>query len=133
MMFSVTVREQVMIAHSFKGALFGPAQKLHGATYVIDVTVRAGTLDENGVVMDIGAAHQVLKHALAPWAYQNLDELEEFKGINTTTEYLAKCLHDKLADVARSGGFGRNGDELASIAIVLNESHIASAGYDAPL
>lgn len=129
-MFSVTVRDHVMIAHSFRGALFGPAQALHGATYVIDARFRARELDLNGVVIDIGAAHDALKQALAPWAYRNLDDLPEFSGVNTTTEFLAKALFDRLADAARNGRLGRPGSELDSIEVVLNESHVASAGYD---
>ena len=132
-MFTVTVRDHVMIAHSFRGELFGPAQRLHGATYVVDVTIRAETLDDNGVVVDIGAAHQALKDLLDPWAYRNLDELEEFKGVNTTTEFLAKTAFDRLAAVARAGGLGRVGSELASIEVVFNESHVASAGYHGAL
>lgn len=132
-MFSVKVRDHVMIAHSFRGALFGPAQALHGATYVVDVTFRARTLDANGVVIDIGAAHQALRDTLAPWAYRNLDELPEFAGVNTTTEYLAKAVFDSLAETARSGALGRPGGELNSIEVVLNESHVASAGYAGPI
>lgn len=128
-MFSVTVRDHVMIAHSFNGALFGPAQGLHGATYVVDVTFRSRELDPNGVVIDIGAAHQALKDTLGPWAYKNLDELPEFAGINTTTEFLAKAVFDKLAATARAGLLGRPGAEVAEIEVVLNESHVASAGY----
>ena len=132
-MFTVTVRDHVMIAHSFRGAPFGPAQALHGATYVIDVTFRAKALDPNGVVIDIGAAHQALKDTLAPWAYSNLDTLPEFAGVNTTTEFLAKTVFDKLAAVARSGGLGRPAGELDSIEVVLNESHVAAAGYTGTL
>lgn len=132
-MFSVRVRDHVMIAHSFRGALFGPAQALHGATYVVDVTFRAGALDGNGVVIDIGAAHQALKDTLAPWAYKNLDELPEFAGLNTTTEFLAKAVFDRLAAAARAGALGRPGAELDSIEVVLNESHVASAGYAGPI
>lgn len=128
-MFTVTVRDHVMIAHSFQGALFGPAQRLHGATYVVDVEFQAEALDPNGVVVDIGAAHEALKAALAPWAYRNLDELEEFRGINTTTEYLAKTLFDKLAAVVRTGGLGRHAGEITGLKVVLNESHVAAAGY----
>lgn len=128
-MFSVSVRDHVMIAHSFRGPMFGPAQALHGATYVVDVTFRAPALDANGVVIDIGAAHQALKDTLAPWAYSNLDDLPEFAGVNTTTEFLAKAVFDRLAAAARAGSLGRPGDELAEIAVVLNESHVASAGY----
>lgn len=132
-MYSVTVRDHVMIAHSFRGELFGPAQGLHGATYVVDVTFRARQLDPNGVVIDIGAAHQALKDTLGPWAYTNLDELPEFAGINTTTEFLAKTVFDKLAAAARAGMLGRPGAELAEIGVVLNESHVASAGYAGPV
>ena len=132
-MFSVTVRDHVMIAHSFRGALFGPAQALHGATYVVDVTFRAAELDPNGVVIDIGAAHQALKDTLAPWAYKNLDELPEFAGVNTTTEFLAKVVFDRLAAAARSGSLGRAAGDLDSIEVVLNESHVASAGYAAAI
>lgn len=132
-MFSVTVRDHVMIAHSFRGELFGPAQALHGATYVVDATFRARELDANGVVIDIGAAHQALKDTLAPWAYRNLDELPEFAGVNTTTEFLAKAVFDRLAASARAGLLGRPGGELAEIEVVLNESHVASAGYAGPI
>lgn len=132
-MFTVTVRDHVMIAHSFRGELFGPAQGLHGATYVVDVTFRAKSLDANGVVIDIGAALQALKDTLAPWAYKNLDELPEFSGINTTTEFLAKTVFDKLAAAARVGALGRPSGELESIEVVLNESHVASAGYSGTL
>lgn len=128
-MFTVTVRDHVMIAHSFKGDLFGPAQRLHGATYVVDLRINAETLDANGVVVDIGAAHTTLSETLKPWAYQNLDELEEFAGVNTTTEFLAKTAFDRIATVARSGGLGRAADELHSLEVVFNESHVASAGY----
>ena len=132
-MFSVTVRDHVMIAHSFRGALFGPAKALHGATYVVDVTFRAAELDPNGVVIDIGAAHQALKDTLAPWAYKNLDELPEFAGVNTTTEFLAKVVFDRLAAAARYGSLGRAGGDLDSIEVVLNESHVASGGYAAAI
>ena len=132
-MFSVRVRDHVMIAHSFRGSLFGPAQALHGATYVVDVTFRARELDGNGVVIDIGAAHQALKDTLAPWAYRNLDELPEFAGHNTTTEFLAKAVFDRLVTAARAGALGRPAAELDSIEVVLNESHVASAGYAGPV
>ncbi|NQW09936.1 MAG: 6-carboxytetrahydropterin synthase [Alphaproteobacteria bacterium] len=132
-MFTVTVRDHVMIAHSFRGDLFGPAQRLHGATYVIDVEIRAAALDPNGVVVDIGAAHDVLKSAIAPWAYQNLDELPEFKNTNTTTEFLAKTLFETLAAAARDGTLGRAAGELDSLKVTLNESHVASASYEGRL
>jgi len=132
-MFTVTVRDHVMIAHSFKGDLFGPAQRLHGATYVVDMRIFAETLDANGVVVDIGAAHDALAGVLQPWAYRNLDDMEEFAGVNTTTEFLAKTAFDRLAEIARAGGLGRPGDELSSIEVVFNESHVASAGYHGTL
>lgn len=132
-MFTVTVRDHVMIAHSFRGDLFGPAQRLHGATYVVDVRVNAESLDSNGVVVDIGAAHKALADVLQPWAYRNLDELDEFAGVNTTTEFLAKTAFDKIAAVARTGGLGRPVSELASIEVIFNESHVASAGYHGTL
>lgn len=132
-MFTVTVRDHVMIAHSFRGDLFGPAQRLHGATYVVDVRINAESLDANGVVVDIGAAHKALADVLHPWAYRNLDELDEFAGVNTTTEFLAKTAFDKIAAVARTGGLGRPVSELASIEVIFNESHVASAGYHGTL
>ena len=102
-MFTVEVRDHVMIAHSFRGAVFGPAQALHGATFVVNVAFIAQTLDDNGIVIDIGRAHEVLKSVLQPLNYRNLDELPEFKGKNTTTEFLAKYVFDKLASAARAG------------------------------
>ena len=132
-MFTVEVRDHVMIAHSFRGAVFGPAQALHGATFVIDVAFIAQTLDPNGIVVDIGRAHQVLKSVLHPLNYRNLDELPEFKGKNTTTEFLAKHVFDKIASAARAGELGRDGRELGAIRVRIAESHVASASYEAPL
>src|SRR6267154_5048121 len=114
-MFAVEVRDHVMIAHSFKGELFGPAQALHGATFVIDAAFIAETLDRNGVVIDIGRAHEALRAILKPLNYRNLDEVAEFKGVNTTTEFLTKYVFDGLAAAARAGGLGREGRELAAI------------------
>jgi 6-pyruvoyl-tetrahydropterin synthase len=131
--FAVEVRDHVMIAHSFRGAVFGPAQALHGATFVIDVAFIAQTLDENGIAVDIGRAHEVLKSVLQPLNYRNLDELPEFKGKNTTTEYLAKYMFDKLASAARAGDLGREGRELGAIRVKIAESHVARASYEAPL
>ncbi len=111
-MFAVEVSDQIMIAHSFRGEIFGPAQKLHGATFVIRVAFLADELDEHGIVVDIARAHEVLKEALAPLNYHNLDELPQFKGVNTTTEFLTKYLFDQLADAARAGKLGRDGREL---------------------
>ena len=132
-MFAVEVRDHVMIAHSFRGAVFGPAQALHGATFVIDVAFIAQTLDQNGIVVDIGRAHEVLKWVLQPLNYRNLDELLEFKGKNTTTEFLAKDVFDNLASAARAGELGREGHELGAIRVRIAESHVARASYEAPL
>ncbi len=122
-----------MIAHSFKGDLFGPAQALHGATFVIDAAFIAKTLDKNGVVIDIGRANEVLKEVLTPLNYKNLDDMKEFEGVNTTTEFLTKHVHDHLAQAARDGRLGRSGDELDSIRITISESHVARAWYEAPI
>lgn len=132
-MFAVEVRDHIMIAHSFRGAVFGPAQALHGATFVIDACFIADSLDANGIVIDIGRAHDVLKATLQPLNYKNLDEVPEFKGKNTTTEFLTKHIYDKLADAARVGDLGRNGRELKAIRVTISESHVARAWYEAPL
>jgi 6-pyruvoyl-tetrahydropterin synthase len=131
--FTVEVRDHVMIAHSFRGAVFGPAQALHGATFVIDVAFIAQTLDPNGIVVDIARAHEVLKSVLQPLNYRNLDEVPEFKGKNTTTEFLAKYVVDKLAGAARTGELGRDGRELEAIRVKIAESNVARASYEAPL
>jgi len=132
-LFAVEVRDHIMIAHSFRGEVFGPAQALHGATFVIDACFLAETLDPNGIVIDIGRAHEALKAALAPLNYKNLDEVPELKGKNTTTEFLTKHIHDHLAKAARSDALGRNGRELKAIRVTLSESHVARAWYEAPL
>ena len=132
-MFAVEVRDHVMIAHSFRGEVFGPAQALHGATFVVDAAFIAETLDANGIVIDIGRAHDALKAILKPINYRNLDEVPEFKGMNTTTEVLTKHIFDRLADVARSGGFGRDGRALKAIRVAISESHVARAWYESPL
>ena len=132
-MFAVEVREHIMIAHSFRGAMFGPAQALHGATFVVDAAFLAETLDANGVVIDIGLAHDALKAALAPLNYRNLDASPEFEGVNTTTEYLTKHIHDALAKEARAGRLGRKGRELGAIRVTLSESHVARGWYEAAL
>jgi 6-pyruvoyl-tetrahydropterin synthase len=132
-LFAVEVRDHIMIAHSFRGAVFGPAQALHGATFVIDAAFMADTLDANGIVIDIGRAHEALKATLAPLNYANLDAAPEFKGKNTTTEFLTKHIYDKLADAARAGSLGRDGRGLKSIRVTLSESHVARAWYEAPL
>lgn len=132
-MFSLEVRDHIMIAHSFKGAFFGPAQAMHGATFVVDACIRSEALDENNVVVDIGAAHEVLKSILAPINYANLDEVEIFKDENTTTEFLTKHIWDELAKAAKSNKLGRDGKAIHSMKITLSESHVARAWYDAPL
>ena len=132
-MFSVEVRDHIMIAHSFRGAVFGPAQALHGATFVVDAAFMADALDGNGIVIDIARAHEALKAALAPLNYRNLDDVPELKGANTTTEYLTKHIFDQLAKVARTGALGRDGRELKAIRVTLSESHVARAWYEAAL
>jgi 6-pyruvoyl-tetrahydropterin synthase len=132
-MFAVEVRDHIMIAHSFRGSVFGPAQALHGATFVIDAAVYSKTLDENGIVIDIGRAHEVLKSLLQPINYRNLDDVEMFKGHNTTTEFLTKYLFDGLAQAARNDELGRAGKELDSIRILISESHAARAWFEGKL
>ena len=132
-MFTVEVRDHIMIAHSFRGAVFGPAQALHGATFVVDAAFIAEALDANGIVIDIGRAQDALKAILAPLNYRNLDEVPEFKDINTTTEFLSKHIFDGLATPARAGELGRAGRELKAIRVTLSESHVARAQYEAPL
>ena len=132
-MFIVEVRDHIMIAHSFRGAVFGPAQALHGATFVVDAAFIADTLDQNGIVVDIGRAHEALKGVLQPLNYKNLDEVPAFKGVNTTTEFLTKHVFDQLAKAARAGELGRPGAELKAIRVSIGESHLARASYEAPL
>ena len=130
-MFAVEVRDHIMIAHSFRGAIFGPGQALHGATFVIDAAFMSDALDDNGIVIDIGAAHEALKAALKPINYKNLDDVWELKGANTTTEFLTKHIFDRLADAARAGKLGRDGRELKAIRVTLSASHVARAWYEA--
>lgn len=130
-MFHVTVRDRVMIAHSFRGAVFGPAQQLHGATYVVEADFSARKLDEHGLVVDIGLAHKALSAVLADLAYRNLDEIEAFRGINTTTEFLAGELWRRMCARIAAGELGSHPvDELG---ITLRESDVAWASYVAPL
>jgi 6-pyruvoyl-tetrahydropterin synthase len=131
--FTVEVRDHIMVAHSFRGAVFGPAQALHGATFVVDAAFIAKELDENGIVIDIGRALDVLKATLKPINYCNLDDLPEFKGVNTTTEFLTKYIFDQLALAARADGLGRKGSELHAIRVTISESHIARAWYEAQI
>ena len=132
-MFAVEVRDHIMIAHSFRGAVFGPAQALHGATFVIDAAFSAETLDDNGIVIDIGRAHEALKAVVAALNYRNLDDVPEFKGSNTTTEFLTRHIFERLAEDARAGKLGRDGCELKAIRVTLSESHVARAWYEADL
>ena len=132
-MYSITVRDHIMIAHSFRGAVFGPAQALHGATFVVDATVMADELDENAIVIDIGRALDVLKETLQPLNYKNLDDVPAFKGKNTTTEFLCRHVFDALAGAARAGKLGREGRALKAIRVSISESHVAHAAYEAPL
>jgi 6-pyruvoyl-tetrahydropterin synthase len=131
--FTVEVTEQIMVAHSFRGEIFGPAQRLHGATFVISAAFIAKTLDANGIVVDIGRAQDCLKAVLAPLNYRNLDDLEEFAGRNTTTEFLTKHVFDCLAEAVRKGALGRDGAELAAIRVTIAESPWARALYEANL
>ncbi len=129
-MYSICVRDHFMIAHSFKGDVFGPAQSLHGATYVVDVELRRPELDENGVVVDIGLAGQALGSVLSKLNYRNLDEEPSWTDQNTTTEFLARTIFDRLADRIRSGEVGHGAHGLISMRVTLHESHIAWAAYE---
>ena len=132
-MFSVTVRGHMMIAHSLKGAVFGPAQRLHGATYVVDVELRRPDLDPDGIVVDIGRATDVVNGLLAGLSYRNLDDEPVFSGRNTTTEYLARVIFERLAAAIEAGELGPGGAAIRSARVTLHESHVASASYDAEL
>ncbi|WP_312856336.1 6-pyruvoyl trahydropterin synthase family protein [Nocardioides pelophilus] len=133
MTFRVTVRDHMMIAHSLRGEVFGPAQQLHGATYVVDATFAAADLDEAGIVVDIGRAMEQLKAALADLTYRNLDDVESLAGLNTSTEELARLVADRLADRAHAGLLGRPAEQLSGIEVTLRESHIAWASYERAL
>jgi len=123
----------MMIAHSFQGEVFGPAQRLHGATYVVDATFRRQALDADNIVVDIGRAAQELRAVLSELTYRNLDDEPAFEGVNTSTEALAQVVADRLAERVRAGALGDGGRELASLAVTLHESHIAWATYERPL
>lgn len=129
-MFTVTVRDHVMVAHSFHGEVFGPAQRLHGATFLVDATFRRPELDPDGVVVDIGRAAQQLHAILEPLNLRNLDELPEFAGTNTTTEVLAKVIADRLAECVEHGDLGETARQLTGIMVTLHESHVAWASYE---
>jgi 6-pyruvoyl-tetrahydropterin synthase len=132
-MFSVTVRDHMMIAHSFRGEVFGPAQQLHGATFVVDATFRRADVDADGIVVDIGRATEELRALLAELNYRNLDDVPEFAGKNTTTEFLARHIADRLADRARDGALGEGARGLDGLVVTLRESHVAWASYERAL
>ena len=132
-MFSVTVRDHMMIAHSFRGEVFGPAQRLHGATYVVDATFRREALDADNIVVDIGLATEQLHVVVGELSYRNLDDEAAFAGINTSTEALAQVIADRLARRINAGEFGAAARGLAAIEVTLHESHVAWASYERPL
>ncbi|SFU59726.1 6-pyruvoyl-tetrahydropterin synthase [Methylobacterium sp. 174MFSha1.1] len=132
-MYAVEVRDHVMIAHSFRGELFGPAQALHGATFVVDVAFFRESLTPDGVVVDIGRASEALKAILAPLNYRNLDDLPEFSGENTTTEFLCGHIHRTMAAATRAGALGPGGEGVSRLRVTLHESHLARAWFEAPL
>ena len=132
-MFSVTIRDHMMVAHSLRGAVFGPAQRLHGATYVVDATFRSEALDADGIVVDIGHAAQELHAVVSALSYRNLDDEPELASLNTTTEELARVVADRLADRVRAGALGEAARGLVGIAVTLRESHVAWATYERTL
>ncbi|BCJ46554.1 hypothetical protein GCM10010168_61930 [Actinoplanes ianthinogenes] len=132
-MFSVTVRDHIMIAHSFSGEVFGPAQRLHGATFLVDATFRRPELDEDNIVVDIGLASEQLKTICGSLSYRNLDDDPEFSGVNTSTEFLAKVIADRLAVRVTAGELGPGASGLTGIQVTLHESHIAWASYERTL
>ena len=132
-MYSVTVRDHMMIAHSLKGQVFGPAQRLHGATYVVDVELTRRDLDEDGIVVDIGRASAALRKVLADLNYRNLDEIPAFAGRNTTTEVLARAVFDGMAAARQNGDLGAGAAGLEKMRVTLHEAHVASASYDGPV
>jgi 6-pyruvoyl-tetrahydropterin synthase len=132
-MFRVTVRDHVMVAHSFRGEVFGPAQRLHGATFVVDATFAGEGLDDDGIVVDIAQAAAALREVLADLDHRNLDDDARFEGRNTTTEVMAQHVADRLADLVQDGRLGPSAQRLASLAVTLHESHVAWASYERPL
>ena len=133
MTFTLTVRDHMMIAHSFSGAVFGPAQRLHGATFIVDASFRASELDVDGVVIDIGRAAEALSQITGSLTYRNLDDEPEFAGMNTTTERLCQVIAERLAQRVADGRLGSAGSHLSSIEVTLHESHIAWASYERKL
>lgn len=132
-MFSVTVRDHMMIAHSFRGEVFGPAQALHGATFIVDATFKRADLDADGIVVDIGLASEELKALVGALNFRNLDDEPDFAGVNTTTEVLARTIADRLADRVHAGALGEGARALDGIVVTLHESHIAWASYERAL
>ncbi len=132
-MYSLTVRDHIMIAHSFQGAIFGPAQRVHGATYVVDVRFQRRELDADGLVVDIGLAGEVLKAVLAELNFRNLDDEPAFRGRNTTTEFMARVVFDRMAAAIRAGRLGPGAQGLERLEVTLHESHIAWASYEGAL
>ena len=132
-MYTVTVREHIMIAHSFRGKVFGPAQALHGATYVVDVEFQRQDLDPDNIVVDIGLAQEVLRKILGEYNFRNLDDLPEFEGMNTTTEFMAEFFHGRMSDAIVEGRLGPHAGGLSGLKVTLHESHVARAGYEGPL
>jgi 6-pyruvoyl-tetrahydropterin synthase len=132
-MYSVTVRDHIMIAHSLRGEVFGPAQRLHGATYLVDATFRRSALDADGIVVDIGRASEQLRAVLADLNYRNLDEEPAFAAINSSTEELARLIADRLAERVHAGDLGEGAQELEELAVTLRESHVAWASYERTL
>ncbi|QQQ80299.1 6-carboxytetrahydropterin synthase [Saccharothrix sp. 6-C] len=132
-MFSITVRDHVMVAHSFRGEVFGPAQRLHGATFVVDAKFKRAELDADNIVVDIGLATERLRAVLGELNYRNLDDVPEFAGVNTSTEFLAKHIADELAEAVHAGSLGEGARGLSGIEVSLHESHVAWASYERPL
>ncbi|MDQ1049921.1 6-carboxytetrahydropterin synthase [Streptomyces sp. V4I2] len=132
-MFSITVRDHIMIAHSFRGEVFGPAQRLHGATFLVDATFRREQLDDDNIVVDIGLATQELGAVVSELNYRNLDNEPDFAGVNTSTEFLAKVIADRLAERIHKGALGEGAKGLAGLTVSLHESHVAWASYERAL
>ncbi|GAA3874078.1 6-pyruvoyl trahydropterin synthase family protein [Streptomyces sp. NPDC003631] len=132
-MFSITVRDHIMVAHSFRGEVFGPAQRLHGATFLVDATFRREELDDDNIVVDIGLATKELGAVVGELNYRNLDDEPDFAGINTSTEFLAKVIADRLAERIHKGALGEGAKGIATLAVTLHESHVAWAGYERAL
>jgi 6-pyruvoyltetrahydropterin/6-carboxytetrahydropterin synthase len=129
-MYSVTVRDHFMIAHSFTGDVFGPAQRLHGATYVVDIDFRRPSLDENNIVVDIGLASDVVRRTLGELNFRNLDDMPSFAGVNTTTEFLARVVFDRIVGAIHRGELGAGAKDIQTVRVTLHESHVASASFE---